>query len=44
MADIDKKKLMGLLIIAGWGFLLSQEHMKKEKTKTMGASLVKKET
>ena len=35
---------MGLLIIAGEGLLLSQEHIKgKEKTKTMAASLDKKE-
>ena len=37
-------KLMGLLIIAGGGLLLSQEPCKrKEKTKTLGASLNKKE-
>ena len=29
MADIDNNKLMGLLIIAGGGLLLSQEHIKK---------------
>ena len=44
MEDIDNNKLMGLLIIAGGGLLLSQEPCKrKEKTKTMGASLNKKE-
>ena len=44
MEDIDNNKLMGLLIIAGGGLLLSQEHIKeRRKTKTMGASLDKKE-
>ena len=44
MEDIDNNKLMGLLIIAGGGLLLSQEpYKRKEKTKTLGASLNKKE-
>ena len=44
MEDIDNNKLMGLLIIAGGGLLLSQEHIKERRnTKTMGASLDKKE-
>ena len=42
--DIDNNKLMGLLIIAGGGLLLSPEYKKtKEKTMTMGASLDKKD-
>ena len=44
MADIDNNKMMGFLIIDGRSLLLSQEHInKKEKMKTMGASLDKKE-
>ena len=31
MADIDNNKLMGLLIIAGGGLLLSQEHIKERR-------------
>ena len=31
MEDIDNSKLMGLLIIAGEGLLLSQEHVKERK-------------
>ena len=43
MADIDNNKLMGLLITAGGGLLLGQGHKRKEKTKTMVASLNRKE-
>ena len=31
MTDIDSNKLMGLLIIAGGGLLLSQEHIKGKR-------------
>ena len=31
MSDIDNNKLMGLLIIAGGGLLLSQEHIKERR-------------
>ena len=31
MVDIDTNKLMGLLIIAGGGLLLSQEHIKERR-------------
>ena len=44
MEDIDNNKLMGLLIIAGGGLWLSQEHIKERRSKkAMGASLDKKE-
>ena len=43
MKDIDNKKLMGLLIIAEEVLLVSQEHERKKKTKTVGASFDKKE-
>ena len=43
MAGIDSNKLIGLLIISWDGLLLSQEHKRKEKAKTMGASSDKKE-
>ena len=35
--------MTGLLIIDGGGLLLSQEYIKKEKTKAIGAFLDKKE-
>ena len=31
MADIDNNRLMGLLIIAGGGLLLSQEHIQERR-------------
>ena len=31
IVDVDKRKLMGLLIIAGGGLLLSQEHIKQRR-------------
>ena len=40
MTDIDNSKLIGLLIIAGGGLLLSQNYIKERR---MGASLDKKE-
>ena len=44
MADIDNNKLMGLLIIAGGGFVPeSRTYKTNGKTKTMGASLDMKE-
>ena len=43
MAGIDNKKLIGLLIISWDGLLLSQEHKRKKKAKTIGASSDKKE-
>ena len=44
MADTDNNKLMGLLIIAGGGFVTeSRTYKTNEKTKTIGASLDKKE-
>ena len=44
MADRDNNKMMRFLIIDGRSLLLSQEHInKKEKTKTVGVSLDKKE-
>ena len=41
MLGIDNNKLMELFITARRGLLLSQEHIKKEKMKTIGASLGK---
>ena len=44
MTDIDNNKLMRLLIIAGGGFDTDpRTYKRKKKTKTMGASLDKKE-
>ena len=41
MLGIDNNKLMELFITARRGLLLSQEYIKKEKMKTIGASLGK---
>ena len=43
MADIDNNKLMGLLIIVGGIVTGPRTYERKENTKTMGASLDKKE-
>ena len=43
MVGIDNNKLIVLLRISWDGLLLCQEHKRKEKAKTVGASLDKKE-
>ena len=37
MTDIDNNKLMGSLIIAGGGLLLSQEHIKERRKRRQWA-------